>query len=120
MRFPGRRQGAAQIARGVALGAPGGHGVAEYLPAVLRRAVCGLDRAARFDAPENGQQFARGYLRHRPRADPREDVPFEPAQDLAGVVGGTVAFGRLDRLALLARIDVVRQQLARVIAPVAG
>ncbi len=74
-----RGQGAAQIARGVPLGASGGHRIAEHLTAVLECTVCRLQSTALLDAADHAQELGRGDRRNRSTSHPGEDVPLQPA-----------------------------------------
>src|SRR6266403_1033242 len=74
------RQGAAQIAGGIAFGAAGGDGITEHLAAIAEGAMRSLQRAALFDAPHRYQQFRRCQIRNRTTSDPGKYVAFEPGQ----------------------------------------
>lgn len=128
-----------QVVYGVALGSAGSNGVAHDLAAVLQHTMSGLDRTTVHDPVHRRQKLLCRYFGNRPAAQPRENVVFHPQHDPAGVqlhpccrlfgvplarddfkaVRGTFLARCLCRLALFARVDAGRQQLAGSVALVA-
>ncbi|MEA3221526.1 MAG: hypothetical protein OZX49_02648 [Immundisolibacter sp.] len=134
----GRRQGAAQVAGQVTLGAAGGHGIAEHGAAVLVRPVRRFKPATGLDTAQHGQQLGCSDLAHRSGADPGEHVQRQALQNPRGVLSrpgrrelGVPLAGHgleavsillrrvLRQLAVLARVDALGQQAAGLIAALA-
>jgi hypothetical protein len=79
------RQGAAQVARRIALALSCGNSVTEYLPGNRDHAMRQVVRSPAFDSASSGKQFRGFDLRDGARAQVRNQVHLDPAQYVVGV-----------------------------------
>src|SRR3569832_337688 len=134
-----RGKGASQIAGRISLSSTGGNGITEYPSAVAQRSMCSVKRATAFNATYHGEQFGGGNAGNWPSTDPWKKVTFKAGYEaitmtwrpagreffkpFAGddfkAVCSTPSSCCLHGFALLAWVNIIDQQLARFITPLA-